>query len=81
MLIDKIKGLNLKKPIEIVVTKYYTAECEDLNLHGQGLTRAKAIQDFKFAVTDIYEDFEISNDDDYTDGGKEYEDKFLAYFD
>ena len=79
MLIDKIKGLNLKKPIEIVVTKYYTVKCEDLNLHGQGKTRAKAIQDLKFAITDIHEDYEMSNSD--TEGGKKYEEKFLAYFD
>ena len=79
MLIDKIKGLNLKKPIEIIVNKYYTAECEDLKLHGEGDTKAKAIKDLKFAISDIYEDFQMSGND--TDGGKEYEDKFLAYFD
>ena len=79
MLINKIKGLQLKKPIEVVIKKLYTAECEDLNLHGEGDTKAKAIKDLKFAVADIYEDFEMSDND--TDSGKEYEDRFLAYFD
>ena len=79
MLINKIKGLQLKKPIEIIVTKLYTVECKDLNLYGSGKTKAEAIKDFLFAVVDIHEDFEMSHNS--TDGGKEYEDKFLAYFD
>jgi len=81
MLIEKIKGLNLKKPIEATVTKLYTVECKDLNLHGSGKTKKEAIEDFKFSVTDLYEDFEISNEDDFADGGKEFKEKFLSYFD
>ena len=79
MLINKIKGLQLKKPIEIIVTKLYTVECSDLNLYGSGKTKAEAIDDFKFAVVDIFEDFGMDHNE--TDGGKEYEDKFSAYFD
>jgi len=80
MFIDKIKGLNLIKPIEVTVTKLYTIECKDLNLYGSGKTKKEAIEDFKFAVTDIFEDFDISNEDDFADGGKEFKEKFLAYF-
>lgn len=79
MLIEKIKGLQLKKPIEVIITKLYTVENTDLNLCGSGATKKEAIEDFKFAVVDIYEDFDMSNND--TDGGKEYEERFLAYFD
>lgn len=80
MLIEKIKGLKLKKPIEIIITKLCTVECKDLNLYGSGATKKEAIENFKFDVVDMYEDFEMSNDEDYTDGGKEFKDKFLAYF-
>ena len=79
MLIEKIKSLKLKKPIEIIVTKLYTVECSDLNIHGSGKTKAEAIKDFKFAVADIHEDFDIGHND--TDSGKEYEERFLSYFD
>ena len=79
MLIEKIKSLKLKKPIEVTVTKLYTVECKDLNLHGLGVTKKIAIENFKFAVIDLYEDFEMSNND--TDSGKEYEEEFLQYFD
>ena len=78
MLIDKIKGKKLKKPIEIIVNKLYTVECTDLNLYGSGATKKEAVADFIFGVVDIYEDFEMSDGD--IDGGKEYRDKFLAYF-
>ena len=81
MLIKKIKGLELKKPIEVVIEKLYTVECKDLNLCGKGKTKAEAIKDLKFLVADLYEDFEMSNDGDYADGGKEFKDKFLGYFD
>jgi len=79
MLIDKIKGLKLTKPIEVTVTKLYTVECKDLNLKGHGETKKQAIDNFKFAVLDTYEDFEMGHNE--TDSGKEYEEKFLAYFD
>ena len=79
MLIEKIKGLQLKKPIEVTVTKLYTIECNDLNIHGSGATKKEAIADFVFAVLDIYEDFQMSDND--TEKGKKYEEKFLSYFD
>ena len=79
MLIEKIKGLKLSKPIEVTVTKLYTVECSDLNIHGSGATKKKAIEDFGFAVLDIYEDFQMSDND--TDSGRKYEEKFLSYFD
>ena len=78
MPIEKIKGLQLKKPIEVTVTKLYTVECKDLNLYGSGATKKIAIEDFGFAVLDIYEDFQMSDND--TDSGKEYEERFLLYF-
>ena len=79
MLIEKIKGLELKKPIEVTVTKLYTVKSDELTLYGKGATKKEAIENFKFAVVDIFEDFEMSDDD--TDSGKEYEERFLAYFD
>ena len=79
MLIEKIKGLKLIKPIEVIIEKLYTVECKDLNLHGSGATKKIAIEDFKFGVVDLYEDFQMS--DLNSDGGKEYEERFLAYFD
>jgi len=78
MLINKIKGLQLIKPIEVIVTKLYTVESSDLNLYGSGKTKAEAIDDFKCAVVDIHEDFDM--DHNYTEKGKEFEEKFLAYF-
>ena len=47
MLIEKIKGLKLKKPIEVVIEKFYTIECSDLNLHGDGKTKAELIKELK----------------------------------
>ena len=79
MLIEKIKGLKLNKPIEVTVEKIYSIECKDLNIHGSGATKKQAIEDFGFAVLDIYEDFQMS--DNETDSGKEYEERFLSYFD
>jgi len=79
MLIEKIKGLKLSKPIEVTVEKMYTVKCSDLDLKGYGKTRAEAIKDFLSAVIDIHEDFDISHNE--TDSGKEYEERFLSYFD
>ncbi len=79
MLINKIKGLQLNKSIEVTVTKLYTVECTDLNLYGSGKTKAEAIEDFKFSVLDIFEDFQM--DHNFTEKGREFEEKFLAYFD
>jgi len=79
MLIEKIKGLKLIKPIEVTVEKMFTIECKDLNISGAGETKKAAIENFKFAVIDLYEDFQMSDND--TDSGKEYEERFLSYFD
>lgn len=78
MLINKIKGLKLIKPIEVEVkmSKVYTVDCPELNLHGSGATRKQAIADFVFSVIDLYEDYDISDLDD-ENGNRE---KFLAYF-
>ena len=75
MLINKIKGLKLIKPIEVIVDKTYTVDCPELNLHGSGATRKQAIADFIFGVIDLYEDYDMS---DLTDNGDR--EKFLAYF-
>ena len=79
MFVEKIKGLKLNKPFEVIITKLYTVECSDLNLHGSGATKKVAIENFKFAVLDIHEDFQMSDND--TEKGKKYEEKFLSYFD
>ena len=78
MQINKIKGLQLTTPIEVTVEKIYTVECKELNISGSGATKKKAIEDFGFAVLDIYEDFEM--DHNFTEEGKEFEERFLAYF-
>ena len=78
MLIEKIKGLKLNKPFEVTVEKIYTIKCSDLDLKGYGETKKEAIEAFKYNVLDLYEDYEMSSD---TDSGKEYEERFLAYFD
>ena len=79
MLIEKIKGLKLKKPIEVIVTKLYTVKSDELTLYGKGATKKEAIENFKYNVLDLYEDFEMSDND--TDSGREYEERFLSYFD
>ena len=79
MLIEKIKGLKLNRPIEVTITKLYTVKSDELTLYGKGATKKEAIENFGFAVLDIYEDFQMSDND--TDSGKEYEERFLAYFD
>ena len=79
MLIEKIKGLKLKKPIEVTITKLYTVKSDELTLYGKGTTKKEAIENFKFAVVDIHEDFDMSDND--TDSGREYEERFLSYFD
>ena len=78
MPIEKIKGLQLKKPIEVVIEKLFTVECKELNISGSGATRAEALKELKFKVIDIYEDFQMSDND--TDSGKEFEERFLSYF-
>jgi len=78
MLINEIEGKKLKKPIKVKISKYYIAESDDLNLYAEGITEEEAINDLKMTVLDILQD--IKNDDEYTKGGKEWKDKFLAYF-
>ena len=78
MFINEIGGKPLKKPLEVTITKQYIAENDDLELFGEGNTEEEAVEDLKEALLDIYED--LLTVDKYTDSGKEYRDKFLAYF-
>ena len=78
MLINELFDKKLKKPFEVKIEKLYIVENEDLEIYGEGDTEEKAIEDFKYACLDLYENFLI--DEPYTDGGDEYKDKFLAYF-
>ena len=77
MLINKIKGLKLKKPIEVTVEKLFTVECKELNMSGAGVTKKAAIENFKFGVIDLYEDFQMI---DETNDVREYEEAFMEYF-
>jgi len=79
MLINEIFDKKLKKPFEVKIEKLYIVENEDLEIYGEGETEEKALMDFKYACLDLYENFLI--DEEYTDSGKEYRDKFLSYFD
>ena len=78
MFINEIQGKKLKKPLEVTITKQYIAENDDLELFGEGNTEEEAVADLKEALLDIYED--LLTVDKYTDSGKEYKDKILAYF-
>ena len=78
MFINEIQGKPLKKPLEITICKQYIAENDDLELFGEGNTEEEAVADLKEALLDIYED--LLTVDKYTDSGKEYRDKILAYF-
>jgi len=78
MFINKIKSKELKKPIEVKIDKYYMIKNDDLNIYGHGDTKKEAIEDFKIALLDMYEDLLIH--EKYTDKGKEYKKNFLAYF-
>ena len=78
MLIDKIGGKPLRKPLEVTISKTYLAENEDLELFGEGNTEEEAVADLKEAFLDIYED--LSNPDEkFTESGDEYKKKLLAY--
>ena len=55
-LIYEINNKKLKKPIKVKITKYYTIENEDLNCYEEGATEREAIENFKNAVLDMYED-------------------------
>jgi len=57
-LIYEINNKKLKKPIKVKITKYYTIENEDLNCYEEGATEREAIDKFKNAVLDLYEDME-----------------------
>jgi len=78
MFISEIQGKPLKKPLEVTITKQYIAGNEELEIFGQGDTEEEAVTDLKEALLDIYED--LLTVDKYTDSGKEYKDKILAYF-
>jgi len=78
MLINEIEGKKLKKPFEVKIEKLYIVENEDLEIYGEGDTEEKALEDFKYACLDLYENFLI--DEPYTDSGDEYRKRFLAYF-
>ena len=59
MFIYEINNKKLKKRIKVKITKYYTIENE--NFHGyliyeEGITKQEAIEKFKGAVLDLYED-------------------------
>ena len=78
MFINEIPGKKLKKPLEVTISKQYIAENEELELFGQGDTEEEAVEDFKEAFMDLYENFLI--DEPYTNSGDEYRKRFLAYF-
>jgi len=73
-LIYEINNKKLKKPIKVKITKYYTIENEDLNCYEEGNTEREAIDKFKNAVLDMYED--VKNEDLQ---GKQYK-KYLEIF-
>ena len=54
IIINGINNKKLKKPIKVKITKYYTIENE--NFHEEGSTKQEAIEKFKGAVLDMYED-------------------------
>ena len=78
MFINEIQGKSLKKPLEVTICTQYIAGNEELEIFGQGDTEEEAVADLKEAFLDIYED--LLTVDKYTDSGKEYKDKILAYF-
>jgi len=80
MLINELFDKKLKKPFEVKIEKLYIAENEDLEIYGEGDTEEKALEELKQAFIDIYEDL-LTDEEAYTDNGKEYRDKFLSYFD
>ena len=77
MLIEKIKGLKLKKPFEVKISKQYIAENEELEIFGQGDTEEEAVEDLKLILLDIYED--LLTDEGF-DNRDEYAKKILVYF-
>ena len=78
MFINEVGDKPLKKPLEIEICKSFVATNDDLELFGEGNTEEEAVADLKEAFLDIYED--LLTVDKYTDSGKEYRDKILAYF-
>jgi len=79
MKINEIGDKKLKKPLEITVCKQYIAECDELELFGEGNSEEEAVADLKEAFLDIYEDLIIN--EEFTTGGDEYKKRFLAYVD
>jgi len=55
-LIYEINNRKLKKPIKVKITKYYTIE--NGKFYEEGNTEKEAIEKFKGAVLDMYEDME-----------------------
>ena len=55
-LIYEINNKKLKKPIKVKIIKYYTIENE--NFHEEGSTKQEAIDKFKNAVLELYEDMQ-----------------------
>ena len=56
MFIYEINNKKLKKRIKAKITKYYIIENE--NIYEEGSTKQEAIEKFKGAVLDMYEDME-----------------------
>jgi len=56
-LIYEINNRKLKKPIKVKITKYYTIESG--KFYEEGNTEKEAIEKFKGAVLDMYEDMDI----------------------
>ena len=52
-LIYEINNKKLRKPIKVKITKHYTVENE--SFHEEGSTEQEAIEKFKNAVLDLYE--------------------------
>ena len=77
MLIHEIKGKKLKKPLEVIISKTYLAENEDLALFGEGNTEEEAIEDLKEVLLDIRDD--LLSDEGF-DNKDEYARKILDYF-
>ena len=77
MLINEIKGKLLKKPLEVTVSKEYIAECEDLDLYGEGYTEEATIEDLKETFLEMHEGWTS----DEFEGCEEQEKKYREYLD
>jgi len=77
MFINEIKGKPLAKPLEITISKQCIAECEDLELYGEGDTEEEAIEYLKEVLLDIRDD--LLSDEGF-DNRDIYARKILDYF-